>query len=51
MRKIRLDHGVARACYSDGFHHLGTFEINKERLQEQLDIVYSKPLLIDLKTF
>ena len=26
MRKIRLDQGVARACYSDGFHHLGTFD-------------------------
>ena len=26
MRKIRLDQGVARACYHDGFHDLGTFD-------------------------
>ena len=25
MRKIRLHQGVARACYYDGFHDLGTF--------------------------
>ena len=25
MRKIRLSQGVARACYHDGFHDLGTF--------------------------
>mgnify|MGYP006903324238 CR=1 FL=1 len=26
MRKIRLIHGVARACYHDGLHHTGTFD-------------------------
>ena len=26
MRKIRLGQGVARACYHDGFHDLGTFD-------------------------
>ena len=26
MRKIRLIQGVARACYHDGFHDLGTFD-------------------------
>ena len=25
MREIRLVQGVARACYHDGFHDLGTF--------------------------
>ena len=26
MRKIEVDQGVARACYHDGFHDLGTFD-------------------------
>ena len=26
MRKIEVRQGVARACYHDGFHNLGTFD-------------------------
>ena len=26
MRKIRRDQGIARACYHDEFHHLGTVD-------------------------
>ena len=33
MRKIRLDQGAARACQSDRFHHLGTFDEAPRTLQ------------------